>query len=291
MKSVSKFFLFSLGQIILEIAMSVKSHYGVFAQLLVQYLLLENKYFIYISDTYTDMAWNQKIRQWNCSHKQWIRIWPVKWAQTKCHLQNTPIAKPSSTTKHDCLFMNLIASQGCSLFSYFFVPSLAWCHTCITRVTRLYYQSRHFGNLFSYELPPHALNINIFLLDLFIIPSESPSFKTKSFTQNTANKAEVFSRSNIAHVQLYNCTYTVPVIFPYLCACSISISLITIFMQPAYKSCQNNTTYKLRTGSMNCFSCFFFSFPSTSFRNPWALTVGIAKPSGRVPLWLILHLI
>ena len=82
------------------------------------------------------------------------------------------------------------------------------------------------------------------------------------------------------------------VIFLYLCACSISVYFsITISMQPAYKSCQNNTTYKLRAGSMNCFSCFFFSFPSTSFRNPRASTVGIAKPSGQVPLWLILHLI
>ena len=71
----------------------------------------------------------------------------------------------------------------------------------------------------------------------------------------------------------------------------LSYFSVIISMQHTYKSCQNNTTHELRTHPVNCFSCFFFPFPSTSFRNPWASTVGIVKPSGQVPLWLILHLI
>lgn len=61
-------------------------------------------------------------------------------------------------------------------------------------------------------------------------------------------------------------------------------------MQHPYKSCQNNATDNLRTRSVSCFRCFSLSLPSTRFQSPWASAVGIAKPSGQVPLQLLLHL-
>lgn len=80
----------------------VTSHSVVFAQFLFQYSLLENKSFISVWHTYT-YGIGSKI-QTKIVHKQWIHIWPVKWAQTKCRPQNIPMAKPPTNHYRTSVF-------------------------------------------------------------------------------------------------------------------------------------------------------------------------------------------
>lgn len=164
--------------------MSVKSYYGVFAQFLYQSITTKSafKYTQTHAHIYDTRPKNKTMRLLINNE---FTFWPVKRAQTNCHLWNILIVKPSSTAKHYC-FSNHNLDHFLGLFSLFIFFSPFWPSAILTLpVLHVYITSLDLSVisfLSSYELPPHALNINTFLLNLFIIPSKSLSFKTKFFT-------------------------------------------------------------------------------------------------------------